>query len=117
MEVDVMPDSPHSPDPKLDPRLAELVEAADSGVAEGTAPVDVLVALDVPIDDEIRQDLGARGLSIVSEVSTVLTGNVVINSLSHVAESPHVVKLEASAPLYAEPEYPPSQTDYGEGPA
>ena len=110
-------------DAKLDPRLAAMVEAARSGAAETAERVDVLVALVAPMDDAIRADLESRGLAVRSEVGTVCTASVTMEDVLRVAASPHVLTIEASAPLYAEPES--SQADqsaepdsgWGEGPA
>ena len=90
---------------KLDPRLAELVERAAAGAAAGDTPVDVLVGLAEPLDAAGRRDLEARGLRVRSDTGTVLTGSVALRDVVRLAESPHVKKLEASAPLYREPSY------------
>jgi len=115
--------SESSIDAKLDPRLAALVEAARSGAPEAAERVDVLVALVAPMDDAVRADLESRGLAVRSEVGTVCTASVTVEDAMRVAASPHVLTIEASAPLYAEPESrhtdPSAEPDsgWGEGPA
>jgi hypothetical protein len=92
--------------PKLDPRLAEIVSRSRSrrrGRDSAPATVDVLVGLDVPLDESTRADLIARGLRLRSEIGTVLTGNVSLGDVAKLADSPHVTKIEASAPMYREP--------------
>ena len=60
---------------KLDPRLAEMVERAET--ARGTAAkLDVLVGLHAELDAAARAELTALGLAVRSEVGTVLTGSV-----------------------------------------
>jgi len=87
---------------KLDPRLLELVQSVDGGRGDSEATVEVLVALDAPIDAGVREELTARGLSLRSEIGTILTGTIRLKDVSRLASSPRVVKLEASAPLYRE---------------
>jgi hypothetical protein len=88
---------------KLDPRLLDMVQHADAGQSDSSATVDVLVAVDAPIDAAARRDLTARGLNMRSEVGTILTGSIRIGDVSRLAASSRVVKIEASAPLYREP--------------
>lgn len=82
---------------KLDPRLEEILESDDH-----IDQVDVLVGLRVPIDDEIRTDLVSRGLTPRSEIGTVLTGSIARADVQRLAESAHVTKIEAGAPLFPE---------------
>ncbi len=91
--------------PKLDPRLAEIMTRTGSRRRGRGAPdtVDVLVGLEAPLDDASRADLIARGLRLRSEIGTVVTGNISVSDVSGLAESPHVTKIEASAPMYREP--------------
>lgn len=93
---------------KLDPQLADLVERTESSRGDAAAMVDVLVGLATPLDAAIRADLVARGLRMRSEIGTVLTGSVPLRDVRRLAQSPHVLKLEASTPLYREP------TNHGE---
>jgi hypothetical protein len=88
---------------KLDPRLLDMVQHADAGHGDSAATVDVLVAVDAPIDAAARGDLTARGLNLRSEVGTVLTGSIRVGDVNRLAASSRVVKIEASAPLYREP--------------
>ena len=88
---------------KLDPRLLDMVQHAGTGDEDNAASVDVIVGLDAPIDDAARRDLMKRGLALRSEIGTVLTGSVRITDVGRLADSVHVVKIEASAPLYREP--------------
>lgn len=87
---------------KLDPRLSELVESADSGDGDRLAPVDVLVAIDIELDDAVRDTLTSRGLTVRSELGTILTGSIKIGDVQRLAESSNVVKLEAGTSLYPE---------------
>jgi hypothetical protein len=87
---------------KLDPRLLELVERSNQDVGESARVVEVVVGLDAPLDSGIRRDLVARGLSPRSELGTVLTGTIKLGDVSELADSPRVVKIEASAPLFRE---------------
>lgn len=91
---------------KLDPHLADLVEQAETNRGAAATTVDVLVGLATPVDAAIRADLTARGLRMRSEIGTVLTGSVPLRDVRRLAESPHVLKLEASTPLYREPTNP-----------
>lgn len=87
---------------KLDPQLADLVGQSEAGGDDRTASVDVLVGLDAPLDAATRADLIDRGLRVRSEIGTVLTGSVMLQHVRRVADSPRVVKIEASVPLYRE---------------
>ena len=87
---------------KLDPGLLDLVEQAERGVVAGTAIVQLLIGLNAPLTPADRNDLVARGLSVRSEIGDVLTGSIAVGQLRALAESPHVVKLELSAPLFPE---------------
>lgn len=88
---------------KLDPRLLAIIEEAEQGSRDRTAAVDVLVGLDVPLDQDSRAELAARGLHVRSEIGTVLTGSVALSDVRRLAGATHVVKVEASAPLHPEP--------------
>jgi hypothetical protein len=88
---------------KLDPRLLELVQNVDAGVGDSAVTVDVIVALNAPIDAAVRQELTSRGLTLRSEIGNVLTGSVTIGDVRRLAGAACVVKVEASAPLYREP--------------
>jgi hypothetical protein len=83
---------------KLDPALEAIVETAGATADR----VDVLVGLDVPADDPVLADLTARGLAPRANTGTVLTGSIATDDVARLAESPHVVKIEASAPLHPE---------------
>ena len=87
---------------KLDPRLAELVEQAETESGDRAVTLDVLVGLDVPLDATSRAELSALGLGVRSEIGTVLTGTISVADVRRLATSPRVVKVEASAPLFRE---------------
>jgi hypothetical protein len=87
---------------KLDPGLLDLIEQAENGIVAGTAIVQLLIGLNAPLTVSERDDLLARGLNVRSEIGSVLTGSIAVNQVRKLAESPHVVKLELSAPLYPE---------------
>lgn len=87
---------------KLDPGLLDLVEQAERGVVAGTAIVQLLIGLNAPLTPADRNDLIARGLRVRSEIGDVLTGSIAVGQLRALAASPHVVKLELSAPLFPE---------------
>ena len=87
---------------KLDPGLLDLVEQAERGVVAGTAIVQLLIGLNAPLTPADRNDLVARGLRVRSEIGDVLTGSIAVGQLRQLADSPHVVKLELSAPLFPE---------------
>jgi hypothetical protein len=87
---------------KLDPRLLALVESAGTDAEASAGTVDVLVGLDLPLDASTRNDLTSRGLTLRSDVGTVLTGSIKIGDVARLARSERVVKVEASAPLYRE---------------
>jgi hypothetical protein len=87
---------------KLDPGLLDLVEQAERGVVAGTAIVQLLIGLNAPLTPADRNDLVARGLRVRSEIGDVLTGSIAVGQLRELAASPHVVKLELSAPLFPE---------------
>jgi len=97
---------------KLDPRLLEAVERTVANIAERERLVDVLVALNRPLDSVVRGDLTGRGLSVRTDAGTILTASVALGRVNAVAESPHVLKLELSSPLFGEP-----GGSGGEGPA
>jgi hypothetical protein len=88
---------------KLDPRLSELVESAESGSGDRSASVDVLVAIDTEIDEVVRDALTARGLTVRSEMGTILTGSIRLGDVPLLAESSNVIKLEAGTTLFPEP--------------
>jgi hypothetical protein len=90
---------------KLDPMLRDLVERADVR----PAAVDVLVALDAPLDSRSRRDLAERGLTVRSDVGTIVTGSIELGDVGRLAESEQVVKVEAAAPLF--PENPAMEGD------
>ncbi len=84
---------------KMDPKLLELLEDAS---VEPARQLELMVALTSDIDDAIRAELLARGLRIRSELGTILTGSAPVENLARVSDSPHVLKLELSAPMYRE---------------
>jgi hypothetical protein len=85
---------------KLDPALRDLVDHAEANAAQ---PVDVLVAVDTPMDPELGRELLERGLHVRSEIGTVLTGSINVQDVDRLADSDRVVKVESSAPLFREP--------------
>lgn len=87
---------------KLDPRLLEVVERAEAGSADAEAVIGVLVGLNAPLNEKSRKDLISKGLTLRSEIGTVLTGSISVKDVVSVAGSPSVVKLEMSGPLYPE---------------
>jgi hypothetical protein len=88
---------------KLDPQLLALVEQSEAGQLDSQSVVDVLVGLDAPLDPARSRDLTARGLTIRSEIGTVLTGSIQLQDVARLAASEHVIRVDASTPLYREP--------------
>jgi hypothetical protein len=97
---------------KLDPRLLALLEQPAPG-ATAHEVVDVMIGLDAPLSQEMQNDLNERGFALRSEAGTVLTGSVALANASQLAESPHVLMIELSAPLYREG-LAPYETDFTE---
>jgi hypothetical protein len=85
---------------KLDPGLLALVETA--GPEERERSVDVLVALSRPADAELVDALSKLGLRTRSTIGTILTGSIDVGNVSRLAESPDIIKLESSTPMYRE---------------
>lgn len=94
---------------KLDPRLLEILERSAANLNH-RGEVDVLVAVDAPLSASVRDDLVRRGLALRTEAGTVLTGSVQLTDVILLADSPRVVQIELSAPLY------PERASGGEGP-
>lgn len=88
-------------DEKLDPKLLQVVEKAHADTSAG-AVVQVLVGLDAALDETQRKDLASRGLTVRSEIGTVLTGSVAVQDVRRLAESPRVTKIELSGPMFPE---------------
>lgn len=94
---------------KLDPHLLDLVQQAKARKLSPETTIDVLVGLTIPLTPALRQELQSRGLNPRSEIETVLTGSIRLGDVARLADIAQVVKIEASAPLYAE------TASFGEG--
>jgi hypothetical protein len=102
-----------APNQVLDPNLLALVEQCALGQADPGLPVHVLLGLaDAPVT-VARRLLSDSGLTLHSDIGTVLTGVIPLKDVPRLAQVPGVLRIESSTPMFRESPEEPGALPYG----